>query len=368
MFFDKNVRYTYSQDYQICSNCVMDTSAPEIVFESDGTCSFCNGVKYHFGRNWFPDEFGEQEKYEKYSQIKLNGVGKKYDCILGLSGGIDSAAVALEAVENGLRPLALHIDAGWNTNESVSNVERLTSQLNIDLHTVVIDWGEMRNLQIAYLRSNVMNQDTPQDHALFATMYKFLAKQEVTTLLSGVNYTSESVQPASWGYTYADGKQVKFIAKKFGKFRIKNYPIMKIKQFKKIADKKYLDVFRPLDYGKYDPINCSKQLSEKIGWKAYGAKHAESLFTNFFQSIYLFEKYGIDKRRNHASSLIISGLMPRLQAVEELDKPPIEIIDRNRVMNAVCSKLEISISEMEEYLSGPKVDHYSLPNDSSKIN
>ena len=367
MFFDKDVRYTHSQDYQICSNCVMDTSAPEIVFEKDGTCSFCNGVKNHFGRNWFPNEFGEQQKYEKYSKIKSNGLGKKYDCILGLSGGVDSAAVALEAVENGLRPLALHIDAGWNTNESVSNVEKLTSYLNIDLHTVVIDWDEMRKLQKAYLRSNVMNQDTPQDHALFATMYKFLMKQGETTLLSGVNYTSESVQPASWGYTYADGKQVKYIAKKFGKFRIKNYPIMKIRQFKRIADKKYLDVFRPLDYGKYDPVNVSELLSEKIGWKAYGAKHAESLFTKFFQSVYLFEKYRIDKRRNHASSLIISGLMSRLEAVKELDKPPIETIDRNRVINAVCSKLEISIIEMEEYLSGPKVDHYSLPNDSSKI-
>jgi hypothetical protein len=213
-----------------------------------------------------------------------------------------------------------------------------------------------------------MNQDTPQDHALFATMYKFLAKQEVTTLLSGVNYTSESVQPASWGYTYADGKQVKYIAKKFGKFRIKNYPIMKINQFKKIADKKYLDVFRPLDYGKYNPINISKQLSEKFGWKAYGAKHAESLFTNFFQSIYLFEKYGIDKRRNHASSLIVSGLMSRLEAIEELDKLPITQINRNRVISAVCSKLEITIKKMDEYLSGPKVDPYSLPNDSSKIN
>jgi N-acetyl sugar amidotransferase len=368
MFFDKNVRYTHSQDYQICSNCVMDTSAPEIFFDSDGTCNFCNGVRYHLGRNWFPNEFGEQQKFNKYSLIKTKGLGKKYDCILGLSGGVDSAAVALEAVENGLRPLALHIDAGWNTNESVSNVEKLTNYLNIDLHTVVIDWNEMRKLQIAYLRSNVMNQDTPQDHALFATMYKFLMKQGVTTLLSGVNYTSESVEPASWGYTYADGKQVKYIAKKFGKFRIKKYPIMKLKQFIKIADKKYLDVFKPLDYGKYDPIDCSKKLSEKIGWKAYGAKHAESLFTNFFQSVYLFEKYGIDKRRNHASSLICSGFMSRLEAIEELDKPPIGLIDRNRVINAVCSKLEITTREMGEYLTGPKVDHYSLPNDSSKIN
>ena len=287
---------------------------------------------------------------------------------MGLSGGVDSAAVAVEAVENGLRPLALHIDAGWNTNESVSNVEKLTSYLNIDLHTVVIDWDEMRKLQIAYLRSNVMNQDTPQDHALFATMYKFMMKQGGTQLLSGVNYTSESVQPASWGYTYADGKQVKYIAKKFGKFRIKNYPIIKIRQFKKIADKKYFDVFRPLDYGKYDPVNGFKRLSEKIGLKAYVAKHTESLFTNFFQSVYLFEKYGIDKRRNHASSLIISGLMSRFEAIQELKKPPIELIDRNRVINAVCSKLEITTREMGEYLTGPKVDHYSLPNDSSKIN
>jgi|688.fasta_scaffold177443_2 N-acetyl sugar amidotransferase len=367
MFFDTSIRYAQVPDYQICAYCVMDTSATEIVFNIDGTCSFCKGVEYHLGRNWFPDAMGERYKLEKYSQIRTQGLGKKYDCVLGLSGGLDSAVVAVEAVKNGLRPLALHIDAGWNTNESVTNVEKLSKYLNIDLHTVVIDWNEMRRLQIAYLKSNVMNQDTPQDHALFASMYSFSKKNGISTLLSGVNYTSESVQPASWGYTYADGKQLKYIAKKFGNIKLRKYPVMTIKQYKKITEKKYFEIFRPLDFGAYDPTNSSKQLAEKIGWKAYGAKHAESLFTNFYQSVYLIEKFGIDKRRNHYSSLIISKLMSRQDAVKELASPPIEPIDRKRLISAVCAKLQVSTSEMDTYLSGVIIDHYSLPNDSAKI-
>jgi N-acetyl sugar amidotransferase len=367
MFFDKSIRYTQRQDYQICNNCVMDTSASEIYFDSEGICGFCAGVNYHIERTWFPTSAGSNLKREFFQEIRSIGKNKKHDCLIGLSGGVDSAMVLFQAIENGLRPLVLHIDTGWNTRESVSNVERLTKNFNLDLHTIVIDWDTMRDLQIAYLESGVLNQDVPQDHALFASIYKFAIANDVTTILSGVNYSSESVEPASWGYTYIDGKQIKYIARKFGRNRLRNYPIMRITEYKKLISRNNFEIFRPLDYGVYNPSESAKVLQKLFGWENYEHKHSESLFTNFFQSIYLYEKYGIDKRRNNYSSLILSGNMSRNEAIEKLSKSPTDKFGRNRLMQSVCSKLNINEEQMDKYLNGEKKDHYSYPNDSHKI-
>lgn len=367
MFFDTNIRYAHRQDYQICNECVMDTSATEIIFDTEGVCSFCAGANFHIGKTWFPNNQGSEKKNQFYEEIRSKGKDQEHDCLIGLSGGVDSASVLIEATEKGLRPLVLHIDTGWNTKESVTNVEKLTKKLNLNLHTIVIDWDVMRDLQIAYLKSGVLNQDVPQDHALFSSIYKFSLSNNVNTILSGVNYSSESVEPASWGYTYIDGKQIKHIAKKFGKMKLRNYPIMKIKEYKKMLRVNNFQIYKPLDYGKYDPQERANELKEQFGWVSYEHKHNESLFTKFFQSIYLYEKYGIDKRRNHYSSLIISKNMQRQIALDKLNSPPLDKDDRNSLIQSVCSKLDISTAKMQEYLNGEKIDHYSYPNDSNKI-
>lgn len=367
MFYNKVPNYAHRSDYQICNSCVMDTSAPEILFSEEGICSYCVGVKHHLNKSWYPDINGTKIMAKKFMTIKKEIGNKPFDSILGLSGGLDSTVVAFQAVEHGLKPLVVHIDAGWNTNESVSNVEKVCRYLDLELHTLVVNWEEMRKLQVAYLNSRVMNQDVPQDHALFSSFYKFASEKKFKYLISGVNFTTESVQPSSWGYTYTDGKQVKYIAKKFGKFKLKDYPLLRIKDYKKILNNNYFDVVRPLDYGFYDPSKWKKSLTELIGWKQYSAKHGESIFTSFFQSIYLYEKFGIDKRKSDYSSLICSGNMTRDEALLELQTLPIQLDARKRLIQIVASKLELTDREIESFLGGEARDHYSLPNDSEKL-
>lgn len=367
MFFDKNVRYTLRKDYQICVNCIMDTTASEIFFDQHGICNFCAGKEFHQNRDWCVDDSSVLRIKKIYNEIRNKKMSKKYDSLIGLSGGIDSAVVAFKAIENGLKPLALHIDAGWNTNESVSNVEKICKHLNLDLHTIVIDWQEMRKLQIAYLQSGVMNQDTPQDHALFSSFYKFAKKYNFEYVLSGVNFSSEMVQPASWGYTFADGKQIKYIAKKFQKLKLKKYPLMKIRQYKKYIENNFFKVVRPLDYGIYKPLEWQDKFLKLIDWKPYKSKHGESLFTFFYQSIYLYEKFKIDKRRNYLSSLILSENIKRAEAIKLVESPILNANERNILMNSICSKLEIPIEEMNNFLNSPIVSHFDLPNDSKRI-
>jgi len=367
MFFDKNIRYAHRSEYQICTKCVMDTTASEITFDESGICNFCHGVNSHIGNTWFPNNSGEKILKSKFEEILNYKSNEKYDCLIGISGGIDSSVVACKAKQAGLSPLLLHIDAGWNTNTSVSNVEKLTNFLKLDLHTIVVDWDEMRQLQLAYLKSNVMNQDTPQDHALFSSFYNFAYTNKFKYLISGVNFASESVEPASWGYTYTDGKQIKYIAKKFSNLKLKKYPILRIKEYKKIIKNSYFEIVRPLDFGLYNPIAWKNFLVKRIGWTPYDSKHGESFFTNFFQNIYLYEKFNIDKRRSHLSSLIINKTLHRESVLKELNTPPIGKDVRNRLLRSVASKLEISESELESFLYSQARDHYALPNDSKKI-
>jgi len=345
----------------------MDTSAPEILFNEEGVCSYCAGVKSHINQSWFPDLNGTKIIEKKFTTIKREIGNKPFDSILGLSGGLDSTVVAFQAVEHGLKPLVVHIDAGWNTNESVSNVEKVCRYLDLELHTLVVNWEEMRKLQVAYLNCGVMNQDVPQDHALFSSFYKFASEKKFKYLISGVNFATESVQPSSWGYTYTDGKQIKYIAKKYGKFKLRKYPLLRIKDYKKILNNNYFDVVRPLDYGFYDPSKWKDDLTSLIGWKPYSAKHGESIFTSFFQSVYLYDKFGIDKRRSDYSSLILSGNMTRDRGLLELQIPPIQLDERNRLIQIIASKLELTDREIESFLQGEARDNYSLPNDSDKL-
>lgn len=351
------------REYQICSNCVMDTSDLEITFNSEGVCNHCINFEQVTRLNWFPNKEGENKLDDYISQIKKSGQNQEYDCILGLSGGIDSAYLALKAKNWGLKPLVIHIDAGWNSELAVSNIEKIIKHCNYDLHTEVIDWVAMKNLHLAYLKSGISNQDVPQDHIFFSTLYHYAIKNNIKHILSGGNIATESIFPASWHGSAMDSINLKSIYKRFG-------PTKKLKNYKTINFFKYyiyfpfvyrMKVFRPLNFMPYDKREALKEL-EKIGYKKYIGKHGESIFTKFFQTYYLPKKFGYDKRRPHLSSLIVSDQLSRKEALLELEKPLYDqkTIKNNKVF--IAKKLGLTIEELEELIQNQNHTFDEFPN------
>jgi hypothetical protein len=344
-------KVTQKRDYQICTSCVMDTSASEIEFDSNGECGYCRGVRTHIGKNWFPDSSGVSMMKARFEEIRIRGKHEKYDSILGLSGGIDSAVVARRAIEHGLRPLAVHVDGGWNTRESVLNVRSLVRGLGLDLRTIVIDWDEMRRLQLAFLRSGELNQDIPQDHAFFVSLYRTAIMENITSILSGVNFATESVEPASWGRTYLDGDFIQSIMAKFGGGKLFRYPLMPQNEYRALSRRKKFIIFEPLNFGPYNPAKELDELISEFDWAAYDQKHGESIFTKWFQGAYLPQRFGIEKRRAHLSSRIISGLVSREKALKLMAVHNNNMDSLNRL---VAQRLQIDLGELLGYLVRPE--------------
>lgn len=302
--------------YCVCKRCVMDTSAKEIVFDKNGYCNFCTVALDEMPQKWTVDE---QKLDELYNKIKKAGEGRQYDCIIGISGGIDSSYLAYVSAKKGLRMLGIHIDAGFNTPVSERNVKNLCEKLGIDLKIIKIDLTEMMDLQRAYFLSEVLNQDVPQDHAFFSALFKYAKENKIKYFLTGSNYSSESILPISWRYNAYDGKNLKAIHKAYGRVKLETYPVMSFYEAYIKYDK--LKKVHPLDLIDYNKEEAIKILAQEIGFEYYGAKHCESSFTRLFQSYILPKKFGIDKRRCHLSSLIVAGQLSRDDALEELSHP-----------------------------------------------
>ncbi|MFC1817259.1 N-acetyl sugar amidotransferase, partial [Thermodesulfobacteriota bacterium] len=213
--------HSHTHDYQICTRCIMDTTAQEIRFDDNGVCSFCTQVETQIRPHWFPNDKGMEKLQAIIKKIKHSGQGKDYDSIMGLSGGADSSFMALQVKKLGLRPLVVHVDGGWNSQVAVNNIENIIKKLDFDLHTHVVDWEEMRDLQVAFIRSGVANVDIPQDHAFFAVLYHFAAQHKIKYVLSGSNFATESILPSSWGYDAMDSRHLKSIHKRFGEKKLK---------------------------------------------------------------------------------------------------------------------------------------------------
>ncbi len=341
-------------EYQECINCVMDTSDPEITFDENGVCSHCYYYKNEVQPRIRRGEEGKKTFLNIVNDIKKSGRNKEYDCILGLSGGVDSSFVALKLKEHNIRPLAVHVDAGWNTETAVNNIKAVVDYCNYDLHTIVVDWDEMRDLQISYLKSGVSNQDVPQDHVFFAALYSFAVKNSMKYVISGGNLATEGIFPKSWHYNALDGKNLKHIHKTFARKKIKKLPTMSLFQYYIFYPFiKGLKVIRPLDFMDYSREEALRVLT-KIGFKEYGDKHCESIFTKFFQRYYLPVRYGYDKRRPHLSSQILSGLITREEAVRELQKPLYEEQQLEQDKCYIRKKLGISEKDFEEILKVPR--------------
>lgn len=349
---------------RVCSFCVMDSTNPFIEFDDNGQCNCCRDAIARRPHEWWPGRDGDARMEQMALILKSQGRGKPYDAMIGLSGGIDSAYLAHLAVRKlGLRVLAVHVDGGWNSEPAVRNIETMVRQLDIDLHTYVVEWEEMRDLQMAFLKASVLNQDIPQDHAFFSTLYRKAAEFGLRYFLSGVNFSSENVVPPLWGHPSMDGKHAQAIHKRFGTIPLKTFPFMGLVEFLWITRvRKHLTVYRPLNYLNYDKELARAELASEYGWRDYGGKHCESRFTKFYQEIYLPRKFGFDKRRLHLSSLIVSGQMTRDQALAELYHP-ISMPDQiRRDLRFVAKKLGISGEELEGLIEMPGVDHLMYPN------
>ena len=343
--------------YQICTNCVMDTSDPDITFDERGVCDHCRTYYAEVVPNWHTDERGRRELQKTVDEIKRAGAGKDFDCIIGMSGGIDSSYLTYLAKEElGLRPLVFHVDAGWNSQEAVNNIERLVDGLGLDLYTTVIDWEEMRDLQLAFFKSGVPHIDTPQDHAFFATMYQFAEEHHVRFILTGANYSTECIRnPVEWMYYQSDAVQVRDIHRHHGTRPLKKFPLTSILKHKIwLPYVRGIKVIRPLNYMPYIKADAMRLLEEKFGWQPYPQKHFESRFTKFYEGYWLRERFGYDVRRVQFSSLIVTGQMTREEALAKLQQPPFDDATVQREKAYVANKLRITVDELESYFTAPK--------------
>lgn len=347
---------------QQCSRCVMDTSDAEIQFDADGVCNHCRRFDAVTRQNWFPNEEGKRRWAMIAEDIRRAGKGQDYDCILGLSGGVDSSYLALKVGEWGLRPLVFHVDAGWNSEIAVGNIERLVQHGGYHLFTHVVDWEEMRDLQVAFLRAGIPNQDVPQDHAFFATMYHFATRNKIKYVLSGGNIATEGVFPDSWHGSAMDAINLRAIHRRFGRRPLKAYKTIGfLEQYIWYPMVRGMRTIRPLNYMPYDKQQAIEELARTVGWRPYGRKHGESHFTKLFQNYYLPTRFGYDKRRPHFSSLIVSGQMTRAEALRQLEEPLYEARELESDIAYFCKKLQISRDEFTAMMTQPLTHHTDFP-------
>ncbi len=334
----------------------MDTTDAAITFDDKGVCDHCRTFFTSVLPNWHTDDRGERELRSMVEQIKVRGKGKDFDCIIGMSGGIDSSYLTHVATEFGLRPLVFHVDAGWNSQEAVNNIEKLVDQLGLDLYTEVIDWDEMRDLQLAYFRSGVPHIDSPQDHAFFATMYKFAEEHDIKYILTGANLSTECIRnPIEWMYYQSDAIQLKDIHAKFGSRPLVNFPTTSILRHKVwLPYVKGIRVVRPLNLVPYDKAAAVDLLVKKFSWQPYPQKHFESRFTRFYEGYWLPKRFGFDTRKVQFASLIVTGQMTREDALEKLKTPALDDATIRQESEYVANKLGISVDELQGYMDAPK--------------
>lgn len=353
--------------YKQCSRCVMDTSDPEITFNEKGECNLCT-------------EFLEKRIYHKYNgeesdkaldqvvaEMKRDGKGKEYDCIIGISGGIDSSYAAYIAKQKGLRVLGVHLDNGWNSEEAVMNIKNITQKLDIDYESYVLDWEEFKDLQLAFLKASVPEAETPTDIAIHASWHYFTAKYGVKYIISGGNFATEGILPKYWHYNAKDLKYFNHIQKKFGTIKLKKFPtfgFLREMYHKLIKRTKIIYLLNYVDYSKDDATSF---LKKELDWRYYGGKHYESKYTGFIQSYYLNKKFGIDYRKATLSSEICIGVISREEALKQLELQPFDADKIENEKHFIAKKLGVSMEEFEKIVNEPAKWYSDYPNDEKKL-
>jgi N-acetyl sugar amidotransferase len=352
--------------YQQCTLTVMDNIAdPKITFDSNGICNYYYEFRKAEKERVFVGEEGDKKLQELVRLIKEDGKGKPYDCIMGLSGGVDSSYVAYQAKKLGLRPLAVHFDNGWNSELAVQNIENIVSKLDLDLYTLVVDWEEFKDLQLAYLKASVVDIEVVTDQAITATLFRLAKKHKIRYVLGGSNVATECIMPSDWIFNKNDHINLKAIHQQFGTVPLKTYPI-----FDSFLKKYSNDILKSgwvsfLNYMPYNKAEVKKTIARELGWRDYGGKHYESSFTKFYQAYILPEKFRIDKRKPHLTNLVCAGQMTREEALEELKKPLYTADELNQDLTYVLKKFGLTKEEFEEIMHRPIKRHDSFPIETS---
>ena len=345
----------------------MDTTDTEISFNQEGYCNHCIEYFELLPHYVFDGEVAKSKLDVLVNTIKESGKGNEYDCLIGVSGGVDSSYVAYQAKKLGLRALTVHFDNGWNSELAVKNIENIIKRLEFDYQTYVVDWEEFKDLQISFLKASVANAEIPSDHAFLAALYSIASKYKIKYLLSGSNFVTEGILPNSWGYNAKDLKHLKAIHRKFGKHKLKTYPTLGFNKEFYYTYLKKIKMIRLLNYVPYNKSEAMKTIEKELGWVYYGGKHYESVFTRFFQAYILPVKFNIDKRRAHWSTLICSGQATREEALEELKKEtyPAEMLKSDK--EYVIKKLGLTNEEFEEIMNSPVKSYKDYPNDEKRL-
>lgn len=349
----------------MCTRCIMDTSEPTITFDNEGVCRFCRDHEHDMlKKKRTPQELGHILS-NTIEQIKADGKGKRYDCIIGLSGGVDSSYVAYLVKELGLRPLGVHFDNGWNAELAVYNIESICKKLDIDLYTHVVDWEEFKDLQLSFLKAGVANAEAPTDHGIFALLYRVARKHGVKHIIDGANTSTEYQRKGNMagGWAYSDLRQIKGIHDRFGTKKLRSYPTMSLIQKMMYRLVFGIKQFSILDHVEYKKEKVKAFMKEKLDWREYGGKHHESLFTKWHQVVYLVKRFGYDKRRPHLSDLIYSEQITRDQAAHEIEMSPIPLNDILELETYIKKKFGFSDQEYADLISSPPVSYKQYPND-----
>lgn len=340
----------------------MDTTDPDIYFDEKGVCNHCNRYEKEVNRRVFKGEIAKEKLNQLVTEIKRAGKKKEYDCIVGVSGGVDSTYVAYLCKSLGLRVLAVHFDNGWNSELAVSNIEKILNKLNIDLFTYVINWEEFRELQLSFLKASTPDGEIPTDHAIDSYLFKEAEKRKIKYIISGMNFASESVSVPSWAYGHSDWKYIKSIQKKFSNVKLKNYPHYTFFDLFKWFIIKKIQLVSILNYIDYDKEKAKDFLKKELSWIDYGGKHFESIYTRFYQGYILPTKFNIDKRRCHYSDLINSDQLTREQALIDIEKAGYDTNLFTQDYKFVLKKLELTNEDFIKIMNQPKLSFKDYPN------
>ncbi len=349
-------------DVQICKRCVMDSTASNITFNQDGICNFCTDTLTKMN---FLKVTDKNNLNQLINRIKKDGQGKEYDCIVGVSGGVDSSFTLYKVVKLGLRPLAVHLDNGWNSELAVSNINNLITSLRVDLYTHVIDWKENRDMQLAFFKANVVDIEMIMDNAQAALNFRMANKYNLHTILSGSNTATEGIAaPANWTHYKFDVRNIKAVQKKFGTMKIKTHPLISTIDYLRYTKMNGIKWEFFLDYLDYNKAEAVEILKKEVGYKPYPYKHYESVFTRFYQGYILPEKFNIDKRKMHLSALILSGEITRNEALDYFNTSPYPdqaLLKQDK--EYVIKKLGMTMEEFDTYIKTKSVSHSEYPSE-----